>query len=146
MIKLNTLSPSKNSRKANKRVGRGQGTGRGGTATRGHKGARSRSGYGSKPGFEGGQMPLQRRLPKRGFTNVFKKQYTLISLSDIEEFDAGSTVNMSSLYEAGIIKSAEQDVKLLANGKLSKALTVELDNVSRGAREQVIAAGGTVKE
>jgi large subunit ribosomal protein L15 len=146
MLSLNNLSPSKGARKGKKRVGRGPGSGWGKTAGRGHKGARSRSGYTHKPGFEGGQMPLHRRLPKRGFTNIFKKQYTIVSLSSLDKLEAGTTVNRESLLAAGLIKKGDELVKILANGEISKALTVEVDKVSQGARDKIVAAGGTVKE
>jgi large subunit ribosomal protein L15 len=146
MLSLNTLSPSKGARKAKKRIGRGPGSGFGKTAGRGHKGARSRSGYTSKPGFEGGQMPLHRRLPKRGFTNIFKKEYAIVSLSDLDRFEAGTVINRDALLEAGIIKKTDDLVKVLANGQISKAVTVEVDKISQGARDKIVAAGGTVKE
>ncbi|RUM45782.1 MAG: 50S ribosomal protein L15 [Desulfocapsa sp.] len=146
MLRLNTLAPSKGARRANKRVGRGPGSGWGKTAGRGHKGARSRSGYTAKPGFEGGQMPLHRRLPKRGFTNIFKKQYTIVSLSVLDRFDAGTVVNKSVLLESGLIKKSDELVKILANGEISKALTLEVDKISQGAHDKIVAAGGTVKE
>ena len=146
MLRLNTLSPSKGARKAKKRIGRGPGSGFGKTAGRGHKGARSRSGYSSKPGFEGGQMPLHRRLPKRGFTNIFKKEYAIVSLTDLDRFEAGTIVNRDTLLAAGLIKKKDAFVKLLANGEISKAITLDVDKVSQGAREKVVAAGGTVKE
>ncbi len=146
MLKLNNLSPAKGARRNRKRVGRGPGSGLGKTAGRGHKGARSRSGYSAKPGFEGGQMPLHRRLPKRGFTNIFKKTYTIVSLRDLDRFEAGSTVDHQALVEAGLIKSADTPVKILANGEISKPLTVDLDKVSRSAAEKIVAAGGSVRE
>jgi len=146
MLRLNTLSPSKGARKAKKRIGRGPGSGFGKTAGRGHKGARSRSGYSSKPGFEGGQMPLHRRLPKRGFTNIFKKEYAIVSLTDLDRFEAGTIVDRDTLLAAGLIKKKDSFVKLLANGEISKAMTLDVDKVSQGAREKVVAAGGTVKE
>ncbi|WP_457574924.1 50S ribosomal protein L15 [Desulfolithobacter sp.] len=145
MLKLNTLSPSEGARKNKKRVGRGQGSGLGKTAGRGHKGARSRSGYSSKPGFEGGQMPLHRRLPKRGFTNIFKKEYTLVSLSDLDRFDAGSVVNRQALLDAGVIKKKDTLIKVLANGEITRAITLEVDKISGSARAKIEAAGGTVK-
>ena len=146
MLKLNNLSPAKGARRNRKRVGRGPGSGLGKTAGRGHKGARSRSGYSAKPGFEGGQMPLHRRLPKRGFTNIFKKTYTIVSLRDLDRFEAGSTVDHQALVGAGLIKSADTPVKILANGEISKPLTVDLDKVSRSAAEKIVAAGGSVRE
>jgi len=146
MLRLNNLSPAKGSRKNKKRIGRGPGSGFGKTAGRGHKGARSRSGYTAKPGFEGGQMPLHRRLPKRGFTNLFKKEYTIISLVELDRFDEGAVINKALLHDAGLISNADASVKVLANGEISKALTLEVDKISQGARDKIIAAGGTVKE
>ena len=146
MLKLNNLSPAEGSRKNKKRVGRGPGSGLGKTAGRGHKGARSRSGYTSKPGFEGGQMPLHRRLPKRGFTNIFKKEYRIISLTDLATFDSGTVIDRQSLLDAGLIKESDTLIKVLANGEITKAVTVDLDKMSRSAVEKITAAGGTVKE
>lgn len=145
MLTLNNLSPNEGARKDKKRVGRGPGSGRGKTAARGHKGARSRSGYSSKRGFEGGQMPLQRRLPKRGFTNPFKKEYVIVSLSDLDRFDSGAVVNKESLLAAGLIKNGNDLVKVLANGEITKAVTLDIDKVSAAAQEKIIAAGGSVK-
>lgn len=146
MLKLNNLSPKAGSRKNKKRIGRGPGTGQGGTAGRGHKGARSRSGYSMKAGFEGGQMPLHRRLPKRGFHNIFRKEYAIVSLSDLDRFEGGVTVDRAALLEAGIIKAKDSLVKILANGEITKAVTVDVDKVSGAAREKIEAAGGSVKE
>ena len=146
MIKLNTLSPSPGARKQNKRVGRGPGSGSGKTASRGHKGARSRTGYSMKAGFEGGQMPLHRRLPKRGFRNIFKVQPVLVTLSMLDRFEAGATVDQQALVAAGLIKDASVPVTVLANGELSKALTVKLAKLSQGAKDQIVAAGGTAEE
>ena len=145
MLKLNTLTPSAGARKAKKRVGRGPGSGSGKTAARGHKGARARSGYSASPGFVGGQMPLHRRLPKRGFTNIFKKVYTLISLDDLNRFEAGSVVDVQTLVNAGLVKT-DGFVKILANGEISKPLTVKVDKISQGARERIVTAGGTIEE
>ncbi|MFC1837820.1 50S ribosomal protein L15 [Thermodesulfobacteriota bacterium] len=142
---LGNLSPKKGANRERKRVARGQGSGRGRTATRGHKGAKSRSGYGTRPGFEGGQMPLQRRLPKRGFNNIFRKEYTIVQVSDLEVFEAGSRVDRESLIQAGLIDKRTPLVKVLANGELSKSLTVAVDKVSQGARTKIEAAGGTVE-
>jgi len=146
MLSLNTLSPSKGARKTKKRIGRGPGSGFGKTAGRGHKGARSRSGYKSKPGFEGGQMPLHRRLPKRGFTNIFKKECTIVSLSALDSFDADTVIDRDALLAAGLIKEKDTLIKVLANGDINKALTVDVDRISQGARDKIVAAGGTVKE
>ncbi len=145
MLKLNTLAPTPGARKANKRVGRGPGSGSGKTAARGHKGARARAGYSASPGFEGGQMPLHRRLPKRGFTNIFKKIYNLVSLDDLNIFDAGSTIDHEALVTAGIVKKAGP-IKILANGDITKAVNVKVDKVSGNAKEKIVAAGGTVEE
>lgn len=146
MITLGNLSPKKGAKRERKRVGRGQGSGRGKTATRGHKGSKSRSGYGVRPGFEGGQMPLQRRLPKRGFTNIFRKEYTLVQVRDLEAFEAGTRVDRKTLVEAGLIGKRDDLVKVLANGELSKSLTVAVDKVSAGAKKKIEAAGGSVEE
>ncbi len=146
MISLNNLSPNKGARKTRKRIGRGPGSGFGKTAGRGHKGARSRSGFTSKPGFEGGQMPLHRRLPKRGFTNIFKKEYVIISLGQLDGFDADATVDRAALIDAGMITERDEYIKVLANGEITKALTLDVDKISQGARDKILAAGGTVKE
>jgi len=143
MLTLGNLSPNKGSNRERKRVGRGHGSGHGKTAGRGHKGARSRSGYGSKPGFEGGQMPLQRRLPKRGFHNNFGKEYILLSLTQIETLADGGDITSESLVEAGLIKKG-QLVKILANGEISKAANVTVDKVSEKARALIEAVGGRV--
>jgi len=145
MLTLGNLSPNKGANRERKRVGRGQGSGRGRTATRGHKGAKSRSGYGTRPGFEGGQMPLQRRLPKRGFNNIFRKEYTIVQVSDLEIFEAGSRVDREAMVQAGLIDKRTTLVKVLANGELSKSLTVAVDKISQGARTKIEAAGGTVE-
>ena len=146
MLRLNNLSPTEGSRRNRKRVGRGLGSGRGKTATRGHKGARSRSGYTDKPGYEGGQMPLQRRLPKRGFTNIFKKEFVIISPDALNRFENGATVDRNTLLDAGIIKKTDGMIKVLANGEVNRSLTVAVDKVSAGARTKIEAAGGSVKD
>ena len=145
MLKLNNLAPSEGARKEKKRVGRGPGSGTGKTAARGHKGARARTGYSAKPGFEGGQMPLHRRLPKRGFNNIFKTEYVLVSLDALNTFEAGATIDRQALVDAGLVKKVGP-VKVLANGDITKAVTVKVDKVSQGARERITAAGGTVEE
>jgi large subunit ribosomal protein L15 len=145
MLTLNTLAPNEGARKAKKRVGRGQGSGSGKTAARGHKGARARSGYSASPGFEGGQMPLHRRLPKRGFTNIFKKTYILISLDQLNTFETGTVVDYAALVTAGLVKK-EGPVKVLANGDITKALTVKIEKISQGAKEKIVAAGGVIEE
>lgn len=144
MLTLNTLAPTEGARKTKKRVGRGPGSGSGKTAARGHKGARARSGYSEHPGFEGGQMPLHRRLPKRGFNNIFKKVFTLISLDQLNTFDAGSTVDSDALVAAGILAKAGP-IKILANGEITKALTIKIEKISQGAKDKILAAGGTIE-
>lgn len=146
MLTLNNLTPHEGSRRNKKRVGRGPGSGHGKTATRGHKGARARTGYNRSPGFEGGQMPLHRRLPKRGFTNIFKKEYVIVSLRDLNRFESGMTVDRAALLEAGLIKASDGKVKVLANGDITRAVTVAVDRVSTGARAKIEEAGGSVKE
>ena len=143
MLHLGNLSPKKGSNRDKKRVGRGPGSGHGKTAGRGHKGAKSRSGYKSKPGFEGGQMPLQRRLPKRGFNNKFKTVFSIVSLTQLDAFEAGQEITADVLVQAGIAK-AGQPVKVLANGEITKALTVKVDKVSGQAKELIEKAGGSV--
>ena len=143
---LNNLKPKKGSRHAKKRVGRGPGSGHGKTASRGEKGQKSRSGYSRMLGFEGGQMPLHRRLPKRGFTNIFKKTNAVVNVSDLERFDNGATVDENALRGAGLVKGAADGVKILGDGKLTKKLTVHATKFSASARKQIEAAGGTCQE
>lgn len=143
MINLGNLSPNKGANRQRKRLGRGPGSGHGKTAGRGHKGFKSRSGSGIKPGFEGGQMPLQRRLPKRGFTNINTIKFSIISLSQLDNFDAGTEVNAALLIEKGMAHKGFP-VKVLANGDITKAITVSVDKVSAGAKAKIEAAGGTV--
>lgn len=146
-LSLNNLRPAKGSTHKKKRVGRGPGSGLGKTAGRGHKGQKSRSGYSSRVGFEGGQMPLQRRLPKRGFTNIFKKQWLEISLAKLEEnFNAGDEITPEVLHERGLIKKAKHDLVILGNGEVSKALKISAHRFTKSAREKIEKAGGTVTE
>ena len=145
-IRLNTLKPAKGSTHKKKRVGRGPGSGLGKTAGRGEKGQKSRSGYSRKIGFEGGQMPLHRRLPKRGFTNIFKKEYAVINLADLERFDDGASVDEAALRQAGLVKGRNDGIKVLGNGKLSKKLTVSATKFSATAKQAIEAAGGSVQE
>jgi len=146
MLNLSNLSPAPGSRKQKKRIGRGPGSGHGKTAGKGHKGAKARSGGGVKMGFEGGQMPLQRRLPKRGFNNIFKKQYAIVNLRDLARFEAGSKVDRQALLDAGLIGAKDTSVKLLGNGEIDKALTIAVDKVSRSARQKIEAASGAIEE
>jgi large subunit ribosomal protein L15 len=142
---LNSLSPPPGSKKKARRIGRGEGSGWGKTSGRGHKGQKARSGGGVSPGFEGGQMPLQRRLPKRGFTNIFKKTYALVNLGALKDFKAGSTVDPRVLAAAGLIRAEDLPVKLLAKGVLDKPLTIKVAAASAKAAELVKAAGGTLE-
>ncbi|MBW2621361.1 MAG: 50S ribosomal protein L15 [Deltaproteobacteria bacterium] len=144
-MRLHELKPPAGSRTHKKRVGRGNGSGRGKTAGRGHKGYNSRSGGGVRPGFEGGQMPLQRRLPKRGFTNIFRKKTSIINLRDLSKFEAGSVIDPENLVAGGFIKSPEERVKLLGQGRIDKPLTLKIHGVSGTAKAAIEAAGGTVE-
>jgi len=139
---LSNLKPALGSTKNRKRLGRGPGSGNGKTAGKGHKGQNARSGGGVKAGFEGGQMPLQRRLPKRGFTSLNKKDYVLVNLRDLELFEAGSVVDLESLGKAGLINQVGDGVKILADGDFSKALTVKAHKFSKSAIAKIEAAGG----
>ena len=144
-ISLNSLRPAKGSTHKKKRVGRGPGSGWGKTAARGEKGQKSRSGYSRKIGFEGGQMPLHRRLPKRGFTNIFKKQWLEISLAALEShFAANDEINPEVLHTRGLIKKAKHDVVVLGTGELSKPLKVSAHRFTKSAREKIEKAGGAV--
>ena len=142
-LNLSNLSPREGSTKQRKRLGRGPGSGHGKTAGRGHKGYKSRSGSGVKPGFEGGQMPLQRRLPKRGFNNIFKKQFALVSLSQLEALSGDEVITSASLAKAGVVKQG-MAVKVLANGTIDKPVKVQVEKVSAKAKELIEAAGGAV--
>ena len=145
-MKLNELKPPAGAKKARKRIGRGQASGQGGTAGKGHKGQNSRSGGGVRPGFEGGQMPLQRRLPKRGFSNYpFGKKIAEVNLRDLAGFEAGAVVDAQAMAEAGLIKGSFDAIKVLGQGEVKVALTVKVDQISAGAKAKVEAAGGTVE-
>jgi len=144
-MKLNDLRPAKGATSAKKRIGRGQGSGLGKTSGKGHKGLRARSGGGTKPGYEGGQMPLQRRLPKRGFVNIFRKEYTIVHVKDLNRFESGSVVDVAALKAAGLVRKVADGVKLLADGDVDRPLTVKVDKASRAAAEKVAAAGGTLE-
>jgi large subunit ribosomal protein L15 len=143
-MRLEDLAPAPGAKKNRKRVGRGTGSGHGKTATRGSKGQNSRSGGGVPPWFEGGQMPLQRRVPKRGFTNIFKKQYSLVNLRDLDGYSAGSEIGPQELMEAGLVKKALDGIKLLGEGELSRPLTIRVHKASAAAVAKVQAAGGSV--
>lgn len=154
-MRLHELKPEKGSRKSRKRIGRGVGSGHGATATRGANGHNSRSGGGVRPGFEGGQMPLHRRLPKRGFTNIFKKDIAVINIRDLNRFESGAIVDAASLVEKGLIKGRAKDgktiirydgIKLLGNGEIEQSLTIRLNLISASARKKIEAAGGTIEQ
>ncbi|MBD3223024.1 50S ribosomal protein L15 [bacterium] len=144
-MKLNDITAPRGANREKKRRGRGPASGQGKTGGRGHKGQRSRSGGGMAPWFEGGQMPLNRRLPKRGFTNIFKKQFQLVNLDQLEQrFEAGDTVDAATLAERGLVRSTQKPVKLLGRGEITKQLTIAVDKASQSAVKAVEAAGGTV--
>ncbi len=145
-MELNNLKPKKGARHAKKRVGRGPGSGHGKTSSRGEKGQKSRSGYSRMLGFEGGQMPLHRRLPKRGFTNIFKKNFTVVNLADLERFDRGATVDEAALRGSGLVKGRSHGIKVLGTGELTKKLTIHAAKFSKTAREKIEAAGGSCQE
>jgi large subunit ribosomal protein L15 len=143
---LSNLKPAIGSTKNRKRLGRGPGSGQGKTAGKGHKGQNARSGGGVKAGFEGGQMPLQRRLPKRGFTPLNKKVFALVNLRDLQDnFEAGSVVDLEALGKAGLIKKIFDGIKILGDGDIDKALTVKAHRFSKTAEQKIAAAGGTVE-
>lgn len=144
-MKLHEIRPAEGSTRAPKRVGRGIGSGTGKTSTRGHKGQWSRSGGGVRPGFEGGQMPLTRRLPKRGFTNIFAKQYAVVNVSDLNNLEDGFVVTAESLKEIGMIKKVGDGLKVLGNGELTKKLTVKAVKFTQSAQEKINAAGGSAE-
>ena len=141
-MKLNELSPPKGARKAVKRFGRGPGSGHGKTAGRGTKGQKARSGGNIRPGYEGGQMPLQRRLPKRGFTNIFRKGFAIVNIRDLGRFEEGSVVDKGALMAAGLIRRNIDGVKLLGQGTIDYPLVLKVDRCSRSARAKIEAVGG----
>ena len=144
-MKLHELKPATHSRKGPKRVGRGVASGWGKTAGRGNKGHKQRSGGQTPPGFEGGQMPLQRRLPKRGFANIFRKRIAVVNIRDLNRFESGSVVDRAALIKAGLLKGSWDGVKLLGNGEIKHPLDIQLELVSGAAKEKIEAAGGKVK-
>jgi large subunit ribosomal protein L15 len=145
-MELNNLRPSIGSTKNRKRIGRGTGSGHGKTATKGHKGQKARSGGSIKAGFEGGQMPLQRRLPKRGFTPLDRVVFSLVNISQLDVYESGSVVDASSLVSKGLIKSDRFAVKILGNGDITKSLKISANKFSQSAKDKIIAAGGSVEE
>lgn len=141
-MKLHELSPAFGSTKEAKRIGRGHGSGNGKTAGKGHKGQKARSGRGMRAGFEGGQMPLQRRVPKRGFNNIFASKFAIVNVSDLEVFEADAVIDAKALQDKGLINKVYDGVKVLGNGNLSKALTVKASAFSESAKSKIEAAGG----
>ncbi len=145
-MNLNNLQPVEGARHSKKRVGRGIGSGMGKTSTRGHKGQNARSGGGVRPGYEGGQTPLFKRLPKRGFTNIYRKEYAVVNLGDInEKFEVGAVVDVNTLKAAGLVKKEYEGVKILGDGELTKALTFKVAKFSKAAEEKINATGGTIE-
>jgi large subunit ribosomal protein L15 len=145
MLSINTLKPAPGANRKNKRVGRGMGSGHGKTATRGYNGQLSRAGASIRPGFEGGQMPLHRRLPKRGFTNIFRKEYLAINLEKLARFEAGTTVDPEILKSLGIIKNLQDGLKILGVGELKHAIHVRAHKFSKSASEKIQKVGGTIE-
>ena len=141
-MKLHELSPAEGSVREAKRIGRGHGSGQGKTAVKGHKGQKARAGHGMRPSFEGGQMPLVRRIPKRGFNNIFASETVAINVGDLNAFEAGAVVDAEALVKAGVIKKACDGVKILGNGNLDKALTVKVNAYSESAKQKIENAGG----
>ena len=141
-MKLHDLKPAVGATTAPKRLGRGVGSGLGKTSGKGHKGAKARSGGGKRPGFEGGQMPLTMRLPKRGFTNIFRKEYVAVNIDRLEMFEDGAVVTPVTLIEYGIIKNVQDGVKILGNGEITKKLTVQANKFCESAKQKIEAAGG----
>ncbi len=144
-MKLNELSPPKGSHKPRKRLGRGVGSGTGKTAGRGTKGYNSRSGGGVRPGFEGGQMPLHRRLPKRGFKNIFRKNFSIINIRDLSRFKKGSLVDEAALVGMGLVKGKRDGIKLLGQGEIKYPLSIRLNKISNNAREKIEAVDGNIE-
>ncbi|MGL5514351.1 MAG: 50S ribosomal protein L15 [Sporomusa sp.] len=144
-MKLHELAPAPGSKKVRTRVGRGLGSGLGKTSGKGHKGQKARAGGGVRPGFEGGQKPLYLRLPKRGFTNKFAKEYSEINVAELNRFDNGAVVDLMALVDAGIVKKVRDGLRVLGNGELTKALTVKANGFTKSAAEKIQTAGGTVE-
>ncbi len=142
---LNNLSPVEGSTKNRKRIGRGVGSGHGKTSTKGHKGQKARSGGSIKAGFEGGQMPMQRRLPKRGFTPLTRKVYSIINIGQLEIFESGSSIGLEEFLKCGLVRDLRDGVKILSDGEITKTFTVKAHKFSSAAQQKIIAAGGSVE-
>ncbi len=145
-MNLSSLKPPAGSRKKRKRIGRGDGSGHGGTSTKGHKGQNARSGGRVRPGFEGGQMPLSRRLPKRGFRNPFRRDIVIINIDQLKRFPEGSVIDKDVLLEAGLVNRIGDGIKVLGKGNIEYPISVKVDMISRGAKDKIEAAGGSVVE
>ena len=145
-MNLSSLKPPAGSRKKRKRIGRGDGSGHGGTSTKGHKGQNARSGGRVRPGFEGGQMPLSRRLPKRGFRNPFRRDIVIINIDQLKRFPEGSVIDRDALLEAGLVNRIGDGIKVLGKGNIEYPISVKVDMISRGAKDKIEAAGGSVVE
>ncbi|MGA3208101.1 MAG: 50S ribosomal protein L15 [Syntrophales bacterium] len=145
-MNLSSLKPPERSRKKRKRIGRGDGSGHGGTSTKGHKGQNARSGGRVRPGFEGGQMPLSRRLPKRGFRNPFRRKIVTINIDQLKRFPEGSVIDKTALLDAGLVKKIGDSIKVLGKGNIEYPISVKVDMISRGAKDKIEAAGGSVVE
>jgi large subunit ribosomal protein L15 len=145
-MRLNELKPVQGSRKTRKRLGRGVASGAGKTAGRGNKGHNQRSGGGVRPGYEGGQMPIHRRLPKRGFTNIFKEKISVVNIRDLNRFKSGSVVDEAALVAQKLVKGRPDGIKLLGNGEIEYPLTIKMKHISNSARQKIEAVGGTVEE
>jgi large subunit ribosomal protein L15 len=145
-MNLGTLKPPEGSRKKRKRVGRGDGSGHGCTSCKGHKGQNARSGGGVRPGFEGGQMPLSRRLPKRGFRNPFRREIVIVNIEQLKKFPEGSLIDKDSLISFGLIKRKGDTIKVLGKGDIDYPLSIKVDMISRGAKEKIVNAGGSIIE
>ena len=144
-MKINELKPPQGATKKRKRVGRGAGSGHGKTSCRGHKGTNARAGGGVRPGFEGGQMPLKRRLPKRGFHNIFKRSFAIVNIKDLKRFEKGSVVDIQAFIASGLVKQLQGGIKLLGEGDIQHPLTVQVHACSKSAQEKIEAAGGKVE-
>ena len=145
-MELNSVKPAIGSTKDKKRIGRGPGSGHGKTATKGHKGQKARSGGSIKAGFEGGQMPMQRRLPKRGFTPLQRKEYAIVNLGQLDVFESGTSVDMELLMKFGLLNKVRDGVKILAKGELTKSLSVKAHKFSTAAKDKIVSMGGTIEE